>query len=170
MFIREYVTYNKKVNNRYITHRLVESFQTDKGPRQRIIMHLGTLSLPKSEWRKLAAVLEARLAGQISLFEEEFPSITEAADKAFEHYQFTQSRRKERASQQENREIVPVDMKSVATGYSRSLGPELVANTMWERLNFDKILMSGGFDQKQLSLAKAIIIGRLVAPASDYGT
>lgn len=133
-------------------------------------MHLGTLSLPKSEWRKLAAVLEARLAGQISLFEEEVPSITEAADKAFEHYQFTQSRRKERASQQENREIVPVDMKSVATGYSRSLGPELVANTMWERLSFDKILMSCGFDQKQLSLAKAIIIGRLVAPASDYGT
>ncbi|KJS22263.1 MAG: hypothetical protein VR72_06715, partial [Clostridiaceae bacterium BRH_c20a] len=71
-------------------------------------MHLGTLSLPKSEWRKLAAVLEERLSGQISLFEEQFPSITEAADKAFEHYLFTQSRRKERASQQENREIVPV--------------------------------------------------------------
>jgi transposase len=115
-------------------------------------------------------VLEARLAGQISLFEEEFPSITEAADKAFEHYQFTHSRRKERASQQENREIVSVDMQSVATGYSRSLGPELVANTIWERLNFDNILMSGGFDPKQLSLAKAVIIGRLVAPASDYGT
>jgi len=170
MFIREYVTYNKKANAKYITHRLVESYQTDKGPRQRIIMHLGTLSLPKSEWRKLAAVLEARLAGQISLFEEELPSIVEAADKAFEHYQFTQSRRKERASQQESREIVPVDLKSVVTGYSRSLGPELVANTIWERLNFDKILISCGFDQKQLSLAKAVIIGRLVAPASDYGT
>ena len=66
--------------------------------------------------------------------------------------------------------LTPVDLQSVATGYSRSLGPELVANTLWERLNFDKILMSGGFDQKQLSLAKAVIIGRLVAPASDYGT
>lgn len=77
-----------KTNARYITHRLVEVIQTDKGPRQRIIMHLGTISLPKSEWRKLAAVLESRLAGQLSLFEEQFPFVAEAADKAFEHYQF----------------------------------------------------------------------------------
>jgi len=96
MFIREYVTINKKTGTRYVTHRLVESIQTDKGPRQRIVMHLGTLSLPRSEWRKLAALLESRLAGQISLFEEEFPAIAEAADKAFEHYKFVQARRKER--------------------------------------------------------------------------
>lgn len=57
-------------------------------------MHLGTLLLPKSEWRKLAAVLESRLAGQLSLLEEQFSFISEAADKAFEHYQFIQSRRK----------------------------------------------------------------------------
>lgn len=168
MFIREYVTINKKTGTRYVTHRLVESIQTEKGPRQRIVMHLGTLSLPRSEWRKLAALLESRLAGQISLFEEEFPAIAEAADKAFEHYKFVQARRKERASQKENREIVPVDLQSVTTGYSRSLGPELVANTFWERLGFDQIL--AGFDQKQLSLAKAVIIGRLVAPGSDRRT
>jgi len=170
MFIREYVTNNKKTGNRYVTHRLVESIKTEKGPRQRIVMHLGTLSLPRSEWRKLAALLESRLAGQISLFEEEFPAIAEAADHAFEHYKFVQARRKERASQKENREIVPVDLQSVTTGYSRSLGPELVANTFWERLGFDQILASGGFDQKQLALAKAVIIGRLVAPASDRRT
>lgn len=83
-------------------------------------------------------------------------------------YKFVQARRKERASQKENREIVPVDLQSVTTGYSRSLGPELVANTFWERLGFDQIL--AGFDQKQLSLAKAVIIGRLVAPGSDRRT
>ena len=170
MFIREYVTNNKKTNARYITHRLVEAIQTDKGPRQRIIMHLGTISLPKSEWRKLAAVLESRLAGQLSLFEEQFPFVAEAADKAFEHYQFIQSRRKESKTQEENREIVSVDIQTVATGISRSLGPELVANATWDRLDFDKVLKSSGFDKKQLSLAKGIVIGRLVAPASDYGT
>lgn len=170
MFIREYVTNNKKTGARYVTHRLVESIKTEKGPRQRIVMHLGALSLPRSEWRKLAALLESRLAGQLTLFEEDLPEIAEAADKAFEHYKFVQTRRKERVAQKENREIVPVDLQSITTGYSRSLGPELVANTFWERLGFDQILISGGFDQKQLALAKAVIIGRLVAPASDHRT
>jgi len=170
MFIREYVTNNKKTGTRYVTHRLVESVKTEKGPRQRIVMHLGTLTLPRSEWRKLAALLESRLAGQLSMFEEEFPAIAEAADKAFEHYKFVQARQKERVTQKENREIVPVDLQSVATGYSRSLGPELVAHTFWERLGFDRILASGGFDQKQLVLAKAVIIGRLVAPGSERKT
>ena len=67
-------------------------------------MHLGTLSLPRSEWRKLAALLESRLAGQLSLFEEEFPALAKAADKTFERYRFVQARRKERVTQKENRE------------------------------------------------------------------
>jgi transposase len=170
MFIREYVTYNKKTDTRYITHRLVEAIQTEKGPRQRIIMHLGTLSLPKSEWRKLAKVLESRLAGQLSLFEEEYPTIAAAADKAFDHFRFIQSQREERAAQKENREIVPVDVQSIGVGYSRSLGPELVANSFWDRLGFDQILTSSGFDLKELSLAKSVILARLLAPDSDYGT
>ncbi len=133
-------------------------------------MHLGTLCLPRSEWRKLAALLESRLAGQISMFEEEYPVVADAADKAFEHYKFVQARTKERITKKDKREIIPVDLQSITTGYSRSLGPELVANTFWEHLDFDQILKSGGFDQKQISLAKAVIIGRLIAPASELRT
>ena len=170
MYIREYVTYNKKTDTRYVTHRLVEAVQTEKGPRQRIVMHLGTLSLPKSEWRKLAKILESRLAGQPSLFEEEYPAIAEAADKALEHFRFIQSERREHAARKENRHLVQVDLQSIGTGYSRSLGPELVASAFWDRLGFDKILASSGFSPKELSLAKAVVIARLLAPDSDYGT
>ena len=56
MFIREYKTTNKKTATEYITHRLVESYKTEKGPRQRIIMHLGMIDVPKSQWRHLAAI------------------------------------------------------------------------------------------------------------------
>ncbi len=170
MYIREYVTYHKKTDTRYVTHRLVEAVQTEKGPRQRIVMHLGTISLPKSEWRKLAKILESRLAGQPSLFEEEYPAITEAADKALEHFRFIQSGRRERAARKEDRHLVQVDVQSIGTGYSRSLGPELVASAFWDRLGFDKILASSGFSPKELSLAKAVVIARLLAPDSDYGT
>jgi len=133
-------------------------------------MHLGTLSLAKSEWRKLAKVLESRLAGQLSLLEEASPEIISAADKAFDHYRFMKTQREERALQKEHREIIEVDAQSIGTGYSRSLGPELVANSFWDRLGFSQILTELGFTLKQLCLIKALIIGRLVAPGSDYGT
>ncbi len=38
----------------YTYHRLLESVRTDKGPRQRLVLSLGTLELPKSEWPRLA--------------------------------------------------------------------------------------------------------------------
>jgi len=170
MFIREYVTYNKTTDTRYVRHRLVEAVKTEKGPRQRIVMHLGTLSLPKSEWRKLAKVLESRLAGQLSLLEEASPEIATAADNALDHYRFMKLQQQERALQKENREIVEVDVQSINTAHSRSLGPELVANSFWDRLGFSRILTALGFTLKQLCLIKALIIGRLVAPGSDYGT
>jgi hypothetical protein len=69
VFIRETRTYSKKTGTTYTTHRLVESYRTEKGVRQRVILHLGTLTLPKSQWRDLAIVLESRLSGQQSIFE-----------------------------------------------------------------------------------------------------
>ncbi|MDY0404935.1 hypothetical protein P5G51_005560 [Virgibacillus sp. 179-BFC.A HS] len=58
MFIRETITKNKMTNKSYKKHVLVESYRTENGPRQRVVMQLGTLTLPKSEWKKLAAALE----------------------------------------------------------------------------------------------------------------
>jgi len=40
MFIREYRTKNKKTGKVYVKHQLVESYRTDAGPRQRIVMNL----------------------------------------------------------------------------------------------------------------------------------
>ena len=49
-------------------------------------MSLGQLSLPKSQWKKLAYALEQRLAGQQSLWEEE-PEIEKEADTIMKQYQ-----------------------------------------------------------------------------------
>ena len=170
MFIREYVTTNKKTQTKYITHRLVESVKTEKGPRQRIRMHLGTLTLPKTEWRKLATFLESRLAGQVSAFEDLDPDVAKVADQAMDHFRFTQARQEEKVERETQENICSIDLNSATTGDSRSLGPELVADSMWERLEFDAVLKSCGFDEIQLSLSKAVIIGRLVEPSSDLAT
>ena len=69
MFIREYKQTNKKTGEVYIKHKLVASIRTEKGPRQRIIMPLGTLTIPRIDWMRLAHALECRITGQKSLLE-----------------------------------------------------------------------------------------------------
>lgn len=55
MFIRAVRASRGKLEPSCFSHQLVESLRTEKGPRQRLIMHLGTLDLPKPRWRELAA-------------------------------------------------------------------------------------------------------------------
>src|SRR5215831_8680428 len=66
MYIRKSTrTYNGKTYTNYL---LVESIQTPKGPRQRIICSLGSLEpAPAEEWLGLAHKLQSALEGQESL-------------------------------------------------------------------------------------------------------
>ena len=48
----------------YTYHRLMESVRTPKGPRQRLIMSLGTLSIPKAQWPVLAERIQDFLTHQ----------------------------------------------------------------------------------------------------------
>jgi hypothetical protein len=140
MYIREYITSNRKTKAKYVTHRLVESSQTPNGPRQRIVLHLGTLEIPKTQWRALAALLEARLAGQSSLLDADYPELVTIADRALEHRHIVDQHRSDKSVREAHQELVAVDLNSVTTMQSRSLGPELIANATWKRLGFDRIL------------------------------
>ena len=170
MFIRKYETVNKKTGTIYVTHRLVEAYRTEEGlVRQRVIMQLGDLSLPKSEWRKLAIALEAALAGQSTFFDED-SEIASIIAKAMDHHLLIKTKANAKTTRFENQEMVSIDLQSIATTESRSLGPELVAVNEWNRLNFDGILKNSGFDDKELALAKVVIIGRLIEPSSELST
>ncbi len=169
MFIREYKTINKKTGTEYITHRLVESYKTEKGSRQRIIMHLGAIDIPKSHWRHLAAILETRLSGQETILEDN-EQLSDLANQIMKRHNFVADQRIEKQERESVADIVAIDLNTIATGSSRSLGPELVGNSFWEKLKFDQILSQCGLDDKELSLAKTVILGRLIAPGSDYNT
>ena len=104
MFIRKYETVNKKTGTVYVTHRLVEAYRTEEGlVRQRVIMQLGTLSLPKSEWRKLAIALEISLAGQATFFDED-QEIASIAAKAMEHHLLIKTKTNAKTLRIENQE------------------------------------------------------------------
>ena len=61
--------------------QLVENIRTDKGPRQKLIVSLGTkLLIPKEKRYEVACIVKDRLAGQQPLFKED-PELFAFADK-----------------------------------------------------------------------------------------
>ncbi len=206
MFIREKQTKNKKTGNIYVKHVLVESYHTTNGPRQRTVMQLGRLDLPKKHWSVLAKELQERLAAVPKQEQLSFVTDNKAkqtlelenrvrvlADKAIDDYHSLKRDTKATVSESQVRsptkndngptedsevEIDPkegalfkvVDCNSLTTTCSRSFGAELVGHHVWRQLQFPDVLKQCGFKDRELSLGEAIVVGRLVKPASDLST
>ena len=96
--------------------------------------------------------------------------IAEAADEAMANYLFHQKKSEAKAERQNKSSFVSVDVNSVATSESRSLGPELVGHSTWNQLEFNQLLNDCGFTDTQQALAEAVVVGRLVAPSSDLAS
>jgi len=168
MFIREIVTKNKTTNKKYVKHSLMESVRTPKGPRQRTVMPLGSLELPQSQWKALAACLERKLSGQETLLSED-PTIEAVALMAIDQYKVVEQKREESEVRQEQQQLMTVDVSTLATSHHRSLGPELLVHGAWEQLNMKQILSKCGFSPKEQALTEAVVAARLIDPGSDLG-
>ena len=69
MFIREVV--KKTKGKEYFQHQLIESVRTPAGPRHKLVLNLGIISLPKDKWKTLANLIESIVNNQQRLFEED---------------------------------------------------------------------------------------------------
>lgn len=168
MYIRKNLTRNRQTGVTYCDYRLVEAVRTPKGPRQRVVLHLGPLVLNKVELKKLARILEARLSGQPSLFETE-RKLVQIADEAIQSLEF----RRAETTEQETKpapDLVAIDINSVGTQTSRSAGPELIGHFAWNTLGFDQLLRKLDFSSFEISLAEVAILGRLIFPGSEQQT
>ena len=63
MYIREIQKKNPNSTKVFISHRLIESVRTPRGPRQRVVINLGQLDLPKEKWKELANRIEDLVRG-----------------------------------------------------------------------------------------------------------
>ena len=172
MFIREKKTKNKKTGEVYVKHVLVEAVRVNNHPRQRTIMSLGRLDLPRREWKKLAHALECQLSGQLTLLEDNDKYIENLALSLVSNNKLSKKLDilENSAAQAGPGNCVPIDLGSVYTEKSRSVGAELVCLDAWRLLNFDEILKDCGFSQNQMAIAKALIFGRLISPGSERHT
>jgi transposase len=170
MFIREVKTKNKKTNEIYIKHLLVESVRDYGNPRQRLIMNLGRLDLPRREWKKLAHALECQLSGQTSLLEFHDKYIDDLALSLVSNHNLAKILNTPETTdeQTDTKNYIAIDTDSVHTEKIRTLGAELICQNTWELLEFDEILKSCGFSQLKRAAAKALVFGRLISPGSEW--
>ena len=69
MYIRKVTHTHKKNRQEYHTYKLLESHRTERGPRQRMLLNLGTgFTLPEEKWKDLANRIEEIITGQECLF------------------------------------------------------------------------------------------------------
>ena len=169
MFIREKTTKNRSTGTSYTKHQLVRSVRDGSSVRQEIVMELGKLDLDRSQWKRLAHTLSMRLSGTDSLFESD-DKIREIADEAITNYLFVQGSKSEKAEIIESGDFQSVDLSSLSASEVKSLGPELLATSFYDRLGMGKVLIECGFTEKEEALAKAVICSRLIEPGSDLST
>jgi transposase len=157
MYIRKSTrTYKGKTYTNYL---LVESVQTPKGPRQRIICSLGSLEPgPAEEWLGLAHKLESALKGQKSL-PESSEQIQQWVEKA---------RKKNRGMEDRSGPMIAVAAGEIEVEQAREAGPVHVGHQLWNQLGLDSILREAGLSERACTLTEVMTLNRLICPRSEH--
>ena len=167
MYIREIQKKNTSSSKVFISHRLIESVRTPRGPRQRVVINLGQLDLPKEEWKELANRIEDLLSG----YERSTVPISAGIESLAKHYT-KQILRKQRREEQEcvpenEQDFRAVDINAVSSSDGKSVGPEHTGFEAMKALGFFDLFRQLDFTDDESNLATLQIVGRLVHPGSE---
>ena len=172
MYIRKSIrSYHGRTYTNYV---LVESVHTPKGPRQKTICSLGDLSpRPREAWIEFARKIEDALLGQSHLIDTDDSEVADIVHRVRARRRNEQRRGGERPPPPPARPagsgtLIKVDPTRVATERHREAGPVHVGYQFWRRLELDRILRDCGLSETVLRLACAMVLNRLIAPASEH--
>lgn len=174
MYIKQSFKTDRKTGTSYFAYHLVESVRTDKGPRQRVLLYMGsTIDLAIQEHKALAERIEAIITGQPSLF----PS-TPAVERLAQMYasqvinRLSDNIEDKNNSNSDDAEDLFVTINANSLEYSdpRSVGTEHVLLEMAKQLDLPKKLHELGLSKTDVSLALGSIIARAAAPNSERAT
>ena len=174
MFIKKTLKTDRKSGKTYSAYHLVESFRTERGPRQRTLLYMGSeIELPESEHQLLAQRIGGIVAGEQFLFP--YP---DAIEKLAQNYASQLIRRlstpKDDKECSENKDLQPefvsIDVNSIEKSEPRSVGTEHLMLKMADQLRLPQQLQELGFSKTDASIALGSIIARAVFPKSERST
>lgn len=159
----------------YTNYLLVESVATPKGPRQRTICSLGSLDpRPRGEWLKLAHKVERALVGQGDWVDGSDPEVEAivAQVRQSQSAPTTDASSPDAAPPSRRRkrddDVVAVHTDRVRVEQAREAGPVHVGHEFWKRLGLDAILRAAGLNERARVLTCAMVLNRLIHPASEH--
>lgn len=170
MFLRRTIHTNKN-GRKYHTYKLVESVRTERGPRQRTVLNLGTdFSLPQEHWKELADRIEGIITGQSMLLpvSEEVEALAKRyARQVISKHGRSPVKPKEYPIESD---FQNVDINSVDNEEIRSVGGESVVLETIKGLELDRKLEELGFNRPHMEAAIGVITARLLEPSSERAT
>ncbi|MEK6892063.1 MAG: IS1634 family transposase, partial [Nanoarchaeota archaeon] len=170
MFIREVTHKNKNNNTMYSTYKIVESYRTQQGPRQRTIINLGTsFSLPTDQWGILSQCIEEIITGQRSFigYPEEIEYSAQKYARMIIRQQASIIEIKKDSAPDYEPDYQEVDINSVQNENARTVGAEHIVYQTIKELELDKKLIEMGFNKPYLDAAIGVIAARLIDPSSE---
>ena len=145
---------------------LIESRRIDGKPKHITLLNLGQdFNIPEEDWPELTRLVISRLKGQTcSPFQDEKPaqSVVEDIVNRLQHKGY------DIYAEPDDRDAI-ITRKLHHTG-ARTVGGERLALKALELLGMANLLRTLAFPEKQVKLACAMIVGRMLAPGSERHT
>jgi transposase len=190
MFIRQTATRSKATGEAYVTHRLVASERAGKRVRQVTLLNLGRqFDLPRAEWPRLCARIDALLGGQAGMLAEAqaietlaqrfaarliaaHPAVAPPAQpsKVTPPKAEPSQARFSKARAEPEPIFAEIDLASLQLIQPRSVGVEAAGLAAMDWLGFERLLSGLGFNGVQCAAVAGSLIGRMAAPGSERAT
>ncbi|MDR2457979.1 MAG: IS1634 family transposase [Clostridiales Family XIII bacterium] len=170
MFIAKVKTGHSRDGLPYFTYKLLTTQKVGALGRtqQRIVLNLGArYSFPKEHWKSLCQRVEEILVGFTPLFLPE-QSIEQEAKRLVHLIQLKECFSGEVDSNKTS--LNGYYLEDMDYVEPRTVGLENISMHALNELQIDKIFSEVGFNQHQSNLSKALIIGRMIHPASELST
>ncbi len=170
MYIKTVEKTYKNTGKIYLEYRFIRGYRTSAGPRQKTLLTVRDIPLPKDQWKTLADTMDDLLKGRLSLFADE------AVIALAEHYcDLIRARHPELSESVSGNGKAPESMgmlnrDSLRLSNDRSIGPEHIGYSMYKRLGFEEYFKGTDLSPYERQLAALSIIGRLVEPRSEHAT
>lgn len=171
MFIRKTTKKDSKNGKPYSSFYLVESVRTDRGPRQKVLLYMGSeIDLPEEEHTLLAQRIEEIILGQ-----QNFIPHSEAVERLAQNYASQVIRQLsetviEPKSPVVDADLLTIDVNTIEKSNPRTVGTEHLLLQMAHQLELPKELKKIGLSEKEVSTALGSIIARATNPKSERAT